>query len=143
MISTLVLTERYVKKTLRLHTVKITLILLIQKKGLLIKRTPGSLLDGQQTKKETEKPLTYKNVAAFLRQREIRSYTELLATTKKRKLKGQNGIAEFVLRHSEKNIRELITKTWLMQYALAKLERSKASCMEEIETAAAKPCKAG
>ena len=34
-ISTLVLTERYVKKTLRLHTVKITLILLIQKKGLL------------------------------------------------------------------------------------------------------------
>ena len=29
-----------------------------------------------------------------------------------------------------------------MQYALAKLEHSNASCMEEIETAAAKPCKA-
>ena len=99
-ISTLVLTERYVKKTLRLHTVKITLILLIQKKGLLIKRTPGSLLDGQQTKKEKEKPLTYINIAAFLRQREIRSYTELHATTKKRKLKGENGISEFVLSHS-------------------------------------------
>ena len=37
-----------------------------------MKRTPGSLLDGKQTKKETEKPLTYINVAAFLRQREIR-----------------------------------------------------------------------
>lgn len=99
-ISTIVLTERYVKKSLRLHTVKITLILLIQKKRASIKRTPGSLLDGQQTKKETEKPLTYINIAAFLRQREIRSYTELHTTTKKRKLKGENGISEFVLSHS-------------------------------------------
>ena len=48
-----------------------------------------------------------------------------------------------MLSYTEKNICELITKTWLMQSTPAKLERSKANRMEEIERSAAKPCGAG
>ena len=71
--------------------------------------------------KQTKRRLTYTNVVDFVRQCEIKSYTELLATAQKRKLEGENNIAEFVLSHNEKNIRELVTKTRLMKSATAKL----------------------
>ena len=117
-----------------------------QSRRVSIERKSDSLPHGQQTTKQVKKCLTYTNVADFLQQYEIRSYTELLATAEKRKLEGENNIVmllQDVLSNTEKNICELITKTWLMQSSPAKLERSQASRMEEIERAAAKPCKAG
>ena len=73
----------------------------------------------------------------------VGSCTELLATVEKRKIEGENDKAEFVLSYTKKNICELITKTWLIQSSPAKLERSNANRMEEIERSAAKPCGAG
>ena len=47
-----------------------------------------------------------------IRERGIRSYTELLAIAEERRTAGQMDIAEFVFKRNEKILCELVTKTW-------------------------------
>ena len=81
------------------------------------------------TVQSKRKRLSYSDVATFVRNNAITSYMELLACAETRKEEGLTDISEFVFSHSEKNIRELITKTWLMQKAPAEIARKHTSRM--------------
>ena len=73
------------------------------------------------------KSLTNLDLAEFIRERGIRSYTELLASAEEQRTAGHMDIAEFVFKRNEKILCELVTKTWQMESAKEKVEASKAS----------------
>ena len=70
------------------------------------------------------KSLTNLDLAEFIQERGIRSYTGLLAITEGQRTAGQMDIGEFVFKRNEKILCELVTKTWQMVSAK---EASKAS----------------
>ena len=63
------------------------------------------------------KSLTNLDLAEFIWERDIRSYTELLDIAEERQTAGQMDIAEFLLKQNEKILSELVTKTWQMESA--------------------------
>ena len=68
------------------------------------------------------------DLAEFIRERGIKSYTEFLAIDDKRRTAVQMHVADFVFKRNEKKIlREFVTKTWQIEEAKEKLEASKAS----------------
>ena len=73
------------------------------------------------------KDLTNLDLAEFIQESGIRSYTELHAITEDWRTAGQMDIAEFMFKRNEKILRELITKTLQMESAKEKLEVSKVS----------------
>ena len=90
-----------------------------------------------------QKRLSYSDTAKLIRENNIHSYLELMAFAETRKQEGLNDVSEFVLFHSEKNTRELIHKTWLMQEAPIELAQRYATRKELLQTAASTPCIAG
>ena len=74
------------------------------------------------------------DLAEFMRERGIRSYTELLASAEEQRTAGHMDIAEFVFKRNEKILCELVTKTWQMESAKEKLEVSKASQIDTVKT---------
>jgi len=91
---------------------------------------------GEQTvaKKSKKGGLTNLEVSEFVRERKIHSYIELLAVAEERRKAGQMDFANFVFSRSEKFVRELISKTWQMHTAKAKLEESKLTRMEKLQS---------
>ena len=89
------------------------------------------------------KSLTNLDLAEFIRERGIRSYTELLAIAGKWRTAGQMDIAEFVLRRNKKILRELFTKTWQMESAKEKLQANKASRIDTVSTHLTSDCVEG
>ena len=71
--------------------------------------------------------MTDLDLAEFIQERGIRSYTELLAIVEEQRTAGQMDIGEFVFKQNEKILCELVTKTWQMVSAKEELEASKAS----------------
>ena len=57
------------------------------------------------------KSYTILNLSEFIRERGIRSYTELLAIDEEGRTSGQMDIAEFAFKRNEKIPRKLVTKT--------------------------------
>ena len=78
--------------------------------------------------------MTNLDLAEFIQERGIKSYTEFLAITEERRTAGQMDIAEFVFKWNEKVLHELVTKTWQMELAKEKLEASKASRIDTVKT---------
>ena len=58
-----------------------------------------------------QKSLTNLDLADFIREGGIRSYTEPLAITEEQRTAGQMDIAEFVFKWNEKMLREFVTRT--------------------------------
>ena len=74
------------------------------------------------------KSLSNLDLAEFIREGGIKSYTEFLAIDDKRRTAVQMHVADFVFKRNEKKIlREFVTKTWQIEEAKEKLEASKAS----------------
>ena len=80
------------------------------------------------------KSLTNLDLAEFIRDRGIKSYTELLAIAEDQRTAGQMDITEFVFKRNEKIFREIVTKTWQMESAKEKLEAGKASQIDTVKT---------
>ena len=57
------------------------------------------------------KSVTNLDLAEFIQERGIRSYTELLAIVEEQRIAGQMEIAELIFKQNEKTLRELVTKT--------------------------------
>jgi len=79
-------------------------------------------------------------VSEFIRERGIKSYLELLAVTEERRTAGQMDFANFLFSRSEKFIRELISKTWQMSTAKAKLEEKKMSRIDKMQSMLTSDC---
>ena len=71
------------------------------------------------------KSLTNLGLAEFIRERGIRSYTELLGIDEQWRTAGQMGIADFVFKRNEEILRKLVTNIWQLESAKEKLEASK------------------
>lgn len=67
------------------------------------------------------------NCGTFCRSRNIKTYDELLALGEERNKEGQKDIADFIYRTPTSLIQEVISKTWGMANAKAKLEQLKVS----------------
>ena len=80
------------------------------------------------------KSLSNLDLAEFIRERSIRSYTELLAIAKEQRTAGQMDIAEFVFKRNEKMLLELVTKTLQMESAKETLEASKECRIDTVKT---------
>ena len=89
------------------------------------------------------KSLTNLDRAKFIRERAIRSYTELLAIAEERRTAAQMEIAEFAFKRNETVLRELITKTWQMESAKEKMEVSKVSPIDTVKTHLTSDCVEG
>ena len=87
-----------------------------------------------------KKRLTNSQVANFIWREEIETYTEMLAIAEKRQGEGQDDLAEFIFSRSEKHLRELLTKAWLMKDAPAKSAGTKISRFERVREALSKLC---
>ena len=60
------------------------------------------------------KSLTNLDLVEFIRERRIKSCTELLAIAEEWRTAAQMNITAFVFRRNEKILHELVTKTWQM-----------------------------
>ena len=94
----------------------------------------------QGNKKQKQKRLSNMDVATFITENKISSYTELLAVAQSRRGAGQNDIAEYVFNRSEKHLRELIVKAHQMTKAQDQLEEDKITRIELVQRAASNPC---
>jgi len=89
------------------------------------------------------KSLNNLDLSEFIRERGIKSYTELLAIAEERRTAGQMDIAEFVFKRSEKILHELITKTWQMESAKEKIKVSKLSRIDTVKNHLKSDCAEG
>ena len=79
------------------------------------------------------KSLTNVELAEFIRERSIKSYTELLAIAEEWRTAGHMDISKFVFRQNEKTLCELVTKTWQMESAKEKLEANEAPGVDTVK----------
>ena len=86
------------------------------------------------------KRLTNSEVANFIRQGEIKTYTEILAIAESRRNEGQDDLAEFIFLRSEKHLRELLSKAWLMKDAPGKVAGIKTPRIEKVREALREEC---
>ena len=84
--------------------------------------------------------LSGSNVASYIRENNIYSYTELMAAGETRRLQCLKGISEYIYSHSEKNSREVLMKSWQMQEAPQRLERDQLSREQIVEKALGQSC---
>ena len=89
------------------------------------------------------KCLTNLYLTEFIRERGIRSYTELLAIAEEQRTSGQMDIAEFVFKRNEKILRELVTKTSQMESAKEKLAASKVPRINTVKIHLTSDCVEG
>lgn len=87
-----------------------------------------------------KKRLTNSEVANFIRQEQIKSYTEMLAIAELRRDDGQEDLAEYIFLRSEKHLKELLNKTWLMKNAPAKIASRQTSRIEKVREALRSDC---
>lgn len=90
-----------------------------------------------------KKRLSNSDVANFIREHNITTYTELFSTAETRKEEGENDIAEFLFSRPEKHLRELISKTWFMKEAPSKAKRENIPRMTELQNALKGDCVPG
>lgn len=113
------------------------------------RKSKSSEQSSTQTSSRSEPPKKRKSrinnltVASFVRNNNIKSYTELLAVAESRQNDGQIDIAEFVFNRSEKCLRELIDKAWKMANAKALLEHENKSRLDVLTETACLPCVMG
>ena len=105
-----------------------------KRKSAKLGKEPGSEVAAKK------KRLTNSQVANFIRREEIQTYTEMLAIAEKRRDEGQDDLAEFIFSRSEKHLRELLTKAWLMKDAPANIAGTKISRIERVREALSKDC---
>ena len=76
--------------------------------------TKRNSTEGESYRGILKKPKSYTNLdlSEFIRERGIKSYTDLLAIAEEQRTAGQMDIPEFVFKQNEKILRELVTKTW-------------------------------
>ena len=76
--------------------------------------TKRNSTEGESYRGILKKPKSYTNLdlPEFIRERGIKSYTDLLAIAEEQRTAGQMDIPEFVFKQNEKILRELVTKTW-------------------------------
>ena len=70
----------------------------------------------------------------------VHNYIELLALAKKRRDAGQDDLAEFVFARGEKQLKELISKTWLMESAAHDIEMEQVSRIDHLKSFIETPC---
>lgn len=106
------------------------------------KSNPVSVSSGAPSvhKPKSKRRLSNTDIAEFIVQNEIRTYTQLFATAEKRKREGEKDLAEYLFQHSEKNLRELIVKAWFMKEAPVHAERETIVRITEVEKAAREEC---
>ena len=90
-----------------------------------------------------QKSFTNLDLAKFIQERGIRSYTELFAVAEERRTAGEMDIAEFAFERNERILRELVAKTWQMESAKEKLELSKISRIDTVKTHLTSDCVEG
>ena len=81
-----------------------------------------------------QKSVTNLDLAEFIQERRIRSYTKLLAIAEEQRTADQMDIAEFAFKRNEKILRELVTKSWQMEPVKESLKASKASRIDTVKT---------
>ena len=104
------------------------------------KSTDGEHFRAVAKKRES---MTNLDLAEFIQERGIKSYTDFLAITEERRTVGQMDIAELVFKQNKKVLHELVTKTWQMELAKEKLEASKASRIDTVKTHLTSDCVEG
>ena len=87
--------------------------------------------------------LTNLEVSDFIVANGIRNKTELFAIAEKRKKEGECDLAMFLFSRNEKNLSEIISKSWFLKNASTELLRENTSRMELIQDAAAQECHPG
>ncbi len=90
-----------------------------------------------------KKRLSNSDVAAFIRKQNIKTYTGLFATAEKRREEGENDIADFIFSRSEKYLRELISKVWLMKDAPDKIQGRATTRIDKVRNALKEECASG
>ena len=90
-----------------------------------------------------QKSFTNLDLAKFIQERGIRSYTELFAVAEERRTAGEMDIAEFAFERNERILRELVAKTWQMESDKEKLELSKISRIDTVKTHLTSDCVEG
>ena len=94
------------------------------------------------TANSSKKPqrLTNIEVSDFIVKHGVHNTTELYAMAESRKSQGECDLAAFIFSRAEKNISELIEKSWAMQGAAKEMQRKSTSRMEMIDDAAQGTC---
>lgn len=95
--------------------------------------------------KKSRRRLSNMEASELVIAEKVKSYDELLALAETRKQAGQNDLAEFMFSRNERNLHELVTKTWAMQSAKSRLERQQLSRMDILhsffeQSACGEPC---
>ena len=81
-----------------------------------------------------QKKLSNLDVSRLIRKEKINSYKALLALGDERSAAGQDDVSEFIFNRSEKNIREIIKKTWVMNTAKSEIEKARLPRMDIIRS---------
>ena len=100
----------------------------------------GTPCSTSSKKSKTKTRFRNSDAGEFVRKHDIHSYTELLAKAEERREAGQNDVLEYVYNRSEKNLRELITKTWQMTKARETIEDDKKTRIQKVQAELEKPC---
>ena len=86
------------------------------------------------------KRFTNLEMSDYVKQNNIKSYTELLALGNTRKDAGQTDIAEFIFNHQKHSIQELISKTWEMAAATNNLAEDQINKFQRVQKQLEEPC---
>ena len=84
--------------------------------------------------------MTSLQVSEIVEAKSINPRTELLALARQQKMEGKCDVTEFIMNRQPKVINHIITTTWDMLNAEAKLARSKNTCMELLREVAENAC---
>ena len=86
--------------------------------------------DANKKTPEKKKRLTPAEVSDIIRQKNIKTKTELYALVETQKLEGCNDLHIFVINRSSKKILELIETTWEIEKSHRDLARQKKMCID-------------
>ena len=86
--------------------------------------------DVSSKKAKRKKRLSAFAVSEIIRQKEVKSITELQALAQQQKREGKIGLAEFLLNRPSRTVADILKLSWEMTEAEQKLERAKKSRIE-------------
>ena len=111
------------------------------KRSLVVSRESGKELreasassdseaDVSSKKAKRKKRLSAFAVSEIIRQKEVKSITELQALAQQQKREGKIGLAEFLLNRPSRTVADILKLSWEMTEAEQKLKRAKKSRIE-------------
>ena len=92
-----------------------------------------------KAKKRTR--LTYPDVSEFILKKEIKSILKLQAVSMERKRQGEDDLFSFMAKNTEKNVHDLIERSWKMATAEETTAAKEMSRMEKLEAAGKEKCR--